>query len=487
MEFAFWRIVLEGVVFIAMPVLLFVTVYIGHMDYRGFLEKCGFGRREVGLLLVGGLVGIIMGPLGLYAVPLFIYQGSLLAIDIGGAIIPIVLSLYLIKKMKINIPAIIVGILIIGVLTYMTTEFRPEIGIVSEFPYFLLPSFCAVGLTLLIYRDNITSGIPYAYSATTFGVLIGADIVRIPQVLIGLEQARVEMNLPIAAGSIGGAGGLDLVFLAGLLAIAPLFFLASKKIRLSGSVKSPSKVFEENLDQTLNLAQQLAKDGDYSGALNASVRAVDMKIQDVGYKFKIKQSPYVVLDMLQINPYVRNDYWLLLNSSKSLYHSQQDAYRGNITARYIIRELQTIEKRLYAGFMQRIIAYIVDMAIILGMILAIFTIGATTGLFDLSDIMAPETIIWILAFVLWLWIAQAIYFTILEGLWGQTPGKKLLGIIVKTDEMEKCGLMSAFTRNVLRLLDAAMLFYAISFIVMNAYPKRQRIGDKVAMTIVLKA
>jgi uncharacterized RDD family membrane protein YckC len=191
--------------------------------------------------------------------------------------------------------------------------------------------------------------------------------------------------------------------------------------------------------------------------------------------------------MLQINPYIRNDYWLLLNSSKSQYHSQQDAYRGNITARYIISELQRIEKRLYASFMQRIIAYILDMAIILGIILAIFTIGATTGLFDLSDLMAPETIIWILAFILWLWIAQALYFTILEGLWGQTPGKKLMGIIVKTDEMEKCGLMSAFTRNVLRLLDAAMFFYAVSFIVMNAYPKRQRIGDKVAMTIVLKA
>lgn len=487
MEFAFWRFVLEGVVIVAMPVLLFVTLYIGHMDYRGFLEKCGFGRKEVGLLLVGGLVGIILGPLGLFGVPLFIYQGSLLAIDMGGAIIPIVLSIYLIKKMKINIPAIFVGIIIIGVLTYMTTEFRPEIGIVSEFPFYLMPSFCAVGLTLLIYRDNIISGIPYAYAATTFGVLIGADIVRIPQVLIGLEQLRAEMNLPIAAGSIGGAGGLDLVFLSGLLAIAPLFFLASRKIRHSRSLKSPSKVFEENLNHTLDLSQQLAKEGDYGGALNASCRAVDMKIQDVRYKFKISQSPYIILDMLQINPYIRNDYWLLLNSSKSMYHSQQDAYRGNITARYIISELEKIEKRLYASFMQRIIAYIIDMAIILGIILAIFTIGALSNLFDLSDLQAPETFVWIFAFALWLWIAQALYFTILEGIWGQTPGKRLLRIVVKTEERQKCGLMSAFTRNVLRLLDAAMFFYAVSFIVMNAYPKRQRIGDKVAMTIVLKA
>jgi uncharacterized RDD family membrane protein YckC len=127
------------------------------------------------------------------------------------------------------------------------------------------------------------------------------------------------------------------------------------------------------------------------------------------------------------------------------------------------------------------------MVIILGVILAIFAIGATSGLFDLSNLQAPETIVWIMAFALWLWIAQALYFTIFEGFWGQTPGKRLMRIVVKTNEMQKCGFMSAFTRNTLRLLDAAMLFYAISFVVMNVYPKRQRIGDKVAMTIVLKA
>jgi uncharacterized RDD family membrane protein YckC len=481
-----WRFVIEGVVFISMPVLLFVTVYIGHMDYAGFLEKCGLKRREVGLLLVGGLVGIILGPLGLYAIPLFVYKGSLLAIDFGGAIIPIVLSLYLIRKMKLNLLAIAVCVTIIGILTYMTTEFRPELGIVSEFPYYLFPSFCAVGLTLIIYRDNITSAVPFAYASTTFGVLIGADIVRIPQVLVGLEQARVEMDLPIAAGSIGGAGGLDLVFLAGLLAMAPLLLLAPRRIRHSEASSTPSKVFNKKLIQRLDMAEKMAMDGDYSGSLNTAVSAVDMKIKDVGLKFKIKQSPYVILDMLQVNPYIRNDYWLLLNSSKSMYSSPNEAHRGIVTARYIVREMDEVEKKMYATLMQRIGAYIIDMAIILGIMIAVFAIGAILNLYDLSDITAPETIIWIVAFALWLWIAQAIYFTILEGWTGQTPGKKALRIIVTTDEMEKCGYMGAFTRNVLRLLDTVLFFYAVSFIVMKIYPKTQRIGDKVAQTIVLK-
>ena len=144
MEPESWIYVLEGVVFIAIPVLLYVELYIGHLDYTGFLQKCGFARREVGLLLVGGLLGIVLGPMGLYSVPLFIYKSSLLAIDFGGAIIPIVLSLYLIKIKKLNIPALIVCIGVISAVSFMISEFRSPLGIVSEFPYYLFPSFTAI-------------------------------------------------------------------------------------------------------------------------------------------------------------------------------------------------------------------------------------------------------------------------------------------------------------------------------------------------------
>lgn len=479
--------IVESVIFICMPVLLFVAVYIGHMDYSGFLEKCGFGRREVGLLLIGGLVGIILGPLGLYAVPLFIYESSLLAIDLGGALIPLVLSIYLIRLKKLNLVALSVIVFIISVLTYITTEFRPSLGVVSEFPFFLFPSFCALGLTLIIYRDNITSAVPFAYASTTLGVLIGADIVRIPQVLIGLEQARVDMDLPIAAGSIGGAGGLDLVFLSGLLAMVPLLFLAPFATRHSKASVSPSLAFQTNLERTLEKAEALINDENYNAALYTAVLAVDMKINDMAYKFKINQSPYVILDMLQVHPYIRNDYWLLVNSSKAISKSQYDANRGIVTAKYIIRELEKVEKRLYATNSQRAGAFLIDLGIIFGIMMGFFAVGAFLRVYNLFDILAPETMIWLVAFGLWLWIAQAIYFTIFEGFNGQTIGKRILRIKVTTDEMTKCGFMDAFTRNVIRLLDTVLLLYAISFLIMTIYPKNQRIGDKVAKTIVLKA
>ncbi len=481
-----WMFVVGAVVFVSMPVLLFVELYIGHMDYPGFLEKCGFGRREVGLLLVGGLAGTVLSLLGLYAVPLIIYQGSLLAIDIGGAIIPVALSIYLIKVKKLNIPAIIGAVVVIGILTNMTTEFRPSLGIVSEFPYYLFPSFLAVALALLVYRKKITSAIPFAYASTTFGVLIGADIVRIPQVMIGLEKIREEMDLPIARGSIGGAGGLDLVFLAGLLAIAPLLFLAPRTLRHSNAEIPPSKAFERSLTHVLSNAERMLEKGDLKAAVNYALSAVEMKIGDVGNKFRIHQSPYITLNMLRVNPYIRNDYWQLNNVKRSGYISQNDAYRAIISAKHIIKELEKAESDLYATNIQRVEAFLIDGAIISGIALFFYYILAALGAFGLTDVFGEQNLIWFSAFIMWLWVAQAIYFSIFEGWRGQSPGKKLVGIKVTTDERGKCGYMDAFTRNVVRLLDMVLFFYAVSLVFMSRYPKRQRIGDLVAKTVVLK-
>jgi uncharacterized RDD family membrane protein YckC/uncharacterized membrane protein len=485
MELAQWINVIEAAVFISIPVLLFVELYIGHMDYTGFLERCGFARREVGLLLVGGLVGTALSLTGLYAVPLIIYQGSLLAIDMGGAVIPVVLSVYLIRFKKLNIPLLIVAIGIVGTLTYMTTEFRPSIGIVSEFPYYMFPSFCAIAIALIVYREKLTSAIPFAYASTTLGVLIGADIVRIPQVMVGLEQAREEMNLPIAAGSIGGAGGLDLVFLGGLIAIGPLLLLAPFKLRHSQKHVPPSKTFKFGLDGKISQAEIMFEDGDYKGTVDSTIIAVEMRIEDIGKKFKIHESPYIILDMLSVDPYIRNDYWLLINTSKSGYIQQNDAYRAIITAKHVIREMEKVEVRIYATRAQRIVAFLIDSAIILGIMLTIFYLGGLAGLYTMTDMLAPQNSVWLVAFIMWLWVAQALYFTMFEGWKGHTPGKKLVGLKVATDELEKCSFMDAFTRNVVRLLDMVLFIYAVSLIFMSIYPKRQRIGDMVAKTVVM--
>jgi uncharacterized RDD family membrane protein YckC len=220
--------------------------------------------------------------------------------------------------------------------------------------------------------------------------------------------------------------------------------------------------------------------------LESTVRAVDMKIRDVGLKFGIKQNSYITLDMLEVHPYIRNDYWLLINSLKSGYKTQNDAFRSIITARYIIRELEKVENKLYATNTQRIVAFLIDTAIIVGIVISFFYLGGVIGVYDLNEILSEQNFIWLLALIMWLWIAQVIYFTFFEGWKGQSPGKRLIGIKVTNDELQKCDFLDAFTRNVVRFLDIVLLIYAVSLLVMNLYPKRQRIGDLVAKTVVLK-
>ena len=276
------------------------------------------------------------------------------------------------------------------------------------------------------------------------------------------------------------------IIVAGGMGVAPLFFLAPRFLRRSEADISPSKAFEYSLINTLSTAEKLNAEGDYKGALENAIRAVDMKIRDVGLKFGIKQNSYITLDILEVHPYIRNDYWLLINSLKSGYKTQNDAFRGIITARYIIRELEKVENKLYATNTQRIVAFLIDTAIIVGIVISFFYLGGVLGVYDLNEILSEQSFIWFLALIMWLWIAQIIYFTFFEGWKGQSPGKKLIGIKVTNDELQKCDFLDAFTRNVVRFLDIVLFIYAVSLLVMNLYPKRQRIGDLVAKTVVLK-
>ncbi|WP_435159330.1 RDD family protein [Haladaptatus sp. DFWS20] len=78
------------------------------------------------------------------------------------------------------------------------------------------------------------------------------------------------------------------------------------------------------------------------------------------------------------------------------------------------------------------------------------------------------------------------YFIVLEGLFGQTLGKRLLGIVVVKRSGEPISMGSSLVRNVLRIIDG-ILSYAVGLVVMLVSDDRQRIGDHVADTVVVRA
>lgn len=83
-------------------------------------------------------------------------------------------------------------------------------------------------------------------------------------------------------------------------------------------------------------------------------------------------------------------------------------------------------------------------------------------------------------------VTALFYAFLLEGTWdGYTVGKKLFGIKVVKEDGSECDLGSSFVRNLLRIVDG-LFYYLVGFIVMAASDKRQRIGDRLAGTVVVR-
>lgn len=78
------------------------------------------------------------------------------------------------------------------------------------------------------------------------------------------------------------------------------------------------------------------------------------------------------------------------------------------------------------------------------------------------------------------------YFILLEAYWnGQTLGKKLTGIRVAQPDGSPISLAQSVIRNVLRIVDS-LFFYLVGAILVWRSPLRQRLGDRVAGTVVVK-
>jgi uncharacterized membrane protein len=201
-------------------VLLVVLVEIGILGYA--YKKIGVSRRYVFALLFLSLLGsyvnipvaelpaehILSGRVvtffGMrYMVPMVMnWPKTVIAVNLGGAVIPVILSLYLIIKNRLYFRSLLAVGIVAAVCHYMAHPV-PGVGIAE--PTFIPPLLTAV-LALLMSRGYAP---PLAYIAGSLGVLIGAD-------LLNLDKIR-GLGAPVA--SIGGAGTFDGIFLTGIVAV----------------------------------------------------------------------------------------------------------------------------------------------------------------------------------------------------------------------------------------------------------------------------
>jgi len=214
---------------IAMPflfiffLLFFFLVFlieIGILRYA--YEKMGIGPRHmlalVVLSLLGSYVNIPVAQLppeevrsgevivfyGMrYVVPIVReWPGTVIAVNLGGAVIPFALSIYLMAKNRLYAR----GLLGIGIMTVVVHSMaHPLRGVGIAEPTFI-PPLVATAVALLLSRRLAA---PLAYIVGSLGTLIGADLLN-----IGKIQG---LGAPVA--SIGGAGTFDGIFLTGILSV----------------------------------------------------------------------------------------------------------------------------------------------------------------------------------------------------------------------------------------------------------------------------
>jgi len=202
------------IAFILFLPLLFILGYF-HIVTLGF-EKLGISPGVtiflLFLILIGSAINIPLTKkklvykiesrfFGLFKTPKIEAQG--VAINLGGAVIPILLSFYflfLVWRAGFSLQPILIATILMIFISKLLARIVPGRGI--SLPAFTPPIFSAI--FALILTPEFTA--PCAFIAGTLGTLLGADILNLKKV------QRYGGFL-----SIGGAGVFDGIFLVGIV------------------------------------------------------------------------------------------------------------------------------------------------------------------------------------------------------------------------------------------------------------------------------
>ena len=120
------------------------------------------------------------------------------------------------------------------------------------------------------------------------------------------------------------------------------------------------------------------------------------------------------------------------------------------------------KERLMAAFLDNAFAYLGSFVIVMAL---------------------PSPMRWVLLVILYL-----AYFAVFEALWSRTPGKAMFGLLVRTLDNKQPSASAALTRTLFRLLEVnPFLLGAIpGGIAILMSERRQRLGDRVAETVVVR-
>ncbi len=129
---------------------------------------------------------------------------TIIAVNVGGAVIPTLIALYLVVSHPGLFLQNLAAVLIVSLIIHRLARPIPRVGIAT--PALLPPLLAALVAELLASPPQAPL---VAYVSGTLGTLIGADLMNLKRI--------PELGAPVA--SIGGAGTYDGVFLTGIVAV----------------------------------------------------------------------------------------------------------------------------------------------------------------------------------------------------------------------------------------------------------------------------
>lgn len=144
----------------------------------------------------------------------------LLAVNVGGAVIPTLLSIYLLSKNGLWGRGAIATICIAAICHSLA---QPVRGVGIGLPIFVAPVAAAMIAAIISWRNAA----PLAYAGGSLGVLIGAD-------LLNLDKLQ-GIGAPVL--SIGGAGTFDGIFVTGVMAVLLASFTGGTQVSSSTSYR----------------------------------------------------------------------------------------------------------------------------------------------------------------------------------------------------------------------------------------------------------
>jgi uncharacterized RDD family membrane protein YckC len=485
---------------VVLPGVLWAILFLCAFEHGPFAESVGLGRRAFWLLLPGAiaatvadlpflpvsndLLGISLGgalfpilvsvlAFGPFAPPLrrsaAVFLGSFGVVAAGALVIVVAIPAVVPSTLAVLVVAAVAPVVLFAVgrgssegslervagllaltsavmfLTFLFSSATAGYGISEGFPQYLLPP---IGAGLLVgvaapwlLPQNEGLALPAAFIAGTFGVLVGADVLREPPL-----YPSPTPGLYI----IGGAGVLDLVYLSGLLAFVAAYAVhvgAGRSWNPVGGAdprpRPPTPV------GTLGRAFRRGIDGDLTGSLTEASEAARSGAEQAGLLLDLPPAPPGrPWQGLPVPGWVFSDQANLDAVAAVGTTDGRESYRGWITARLLVGLSAELASRRFATAWNRSVAFLIDLtlltlpAIVLWAYLASHTSGGLSQTLGSVGFNAAVYGYISLAFL---------YFVVAERVYGTTIGKRLRGFGVRQRQLHAPTLSAVLVRNAFRL------------------------------------